>query len=507
MPVSSALSAGTGAPGFEFCRPIQSLELAVGKKWVTKLMITPTKDHPFSDEANLFPEASPEEYQAILASIKEIGQQEPIGVKDGRIFDDRNRYRACRELGIEPIFTELGDDVDPLQYVLAKNLARRHLDPSQRAVIAYKLSAWSKPGGDRRSDAYREGLDHSANLPDRFTQAQSAELMAVSPRSVRQAGKVISEDSTAVPALRHAVEAAGERRVNVSDAAKVVDQPAEVQEQALARVLSGASKTIFGAVRQIQSEVTEASEAEALESHRAKPIDETVTLHLSAVSDLSRLVEPGRVDAIITNPPSDPQSLTMFSDLAEFAAHSLKPDGVIVVINNTMQLPQVLEGLKHPDLKWVMEIDLQHPEAPFDVGKPRRITLRRLSLLIYGKPEFKLNAVDNVMALQTSDELPLAQLQRCLFDEAMALIVEHFARPGQVVCDPILKGRAGAALAARKHGCYFIGADNDEVNLDRVRKGLTLDEGDVGSDSNSRVTAPGGLIPPISRTEDSPDDA
>ena len=42
-----------------------------------------------------------------------------------------------------------------------------------------------------------------------------------------------------VPALRHAVEAAGERRVNVSDAAKVVDQPAEVQEQALDRVLRG----------------------------------------------------------------------------------------------------------------------------------------------------------------------------------------------------------------------------------------------------------------------------
>ena len=73
---------------------------------------------------------------------------------------------------------------------LAKNLARRHLDASQRAVIAYKLSAWSKPGGDRRSEAYREGVDQSAILPDGFTQEQSAKLLAVSPRSVRQAGKV-----------------------------------------------------------------------------------------------------------------------------------------------------------------------------------------------------------------------------------------------------------------------------------------------------------------------------
>ena len=149
-------------------------------------------------------------------------------------------------------------------------LARRHLDASQRAMIAYKLSAWSKPGGDRRSEAYRGGVDQSAILPDGYTQEQSAKLMNVSPRSVRQAGKVISEDSPVVPALRHAVEAAGDRRVNVSDAAKVVDQPAAVQEQALDRVLRGTSKTISSAVRQIQREAMEATEAEALESNLAK---------------------------------------------------------------------------------------------------------------------------------------------------------------------------------------------------------------------------------------------
>ena len=183
-------------------------------------MSTPMKDYRISDEANLIPEASPGEYQDILASIEEIGQQEAIGVKDGQIIDGRNRYRACRELGIEPRFIELGDDVDLLKYVLAKNLARRHLDASQRAVIAYKLSAWSKPGGDRRSEAYREGVDQSAILPDGFTQEQSAKLLNVSPRSVRQAGKVISEDSPAAPALRQAVE---QGEVKVGDAAKSLD--------------------------------------------------------------------------------------------------------------------------------------------------------------------------------------------------------------------------------------------------------------------------------------------
>lgn len=161
--------------------------MAVGREQVTEFMSTLMDDYPISDLTNLFPEASSEEYQTLLASIKEIGLQDAIVVYQGQIIDGRNPLRACREAGVEPIFTELGDDVDPFQYVLAKNLARRHLDASQRAVIAYKLSAWSRPGGERRSDAYREGLDQAAKLPDGFSQHQAAELMRVSPRSVRQA--------------------------------------------------------------------------------------------------------------------------------------------------------------------------------------------------------------------------------------------------------------------------------------------------------------------------------
>ena len=41
---------------------------------------------------------------------------------------------------------------------------------------------------------------------------------------------------------------------------------------------------------------------------------------------------------------------------------------------------------------------------------------------------------------------------------AMELILERFCRPGQVVCDPAMLNRAGAALAARKLGCRFVGA-------------------------------------------------
>ena len=111
------------------------------------------------------------------------------------------------------------------------------------------------------------------------------------------------------------------------------------------------------------------------------------------------------------------------------------------------------------------------------------------------------------IALPSSDELPLEQLRRNLLDEAMALIVKRFARPGQVVCDPIPLDRASTALAARQHGCYFIGADKDEVNLDRIRRSLMRDAGDGGRESASQAVSHGGPSPAGFRTGDGLDDA
>ena len=423
------------------------------------------QEYPISPLANLFPALSEAQFDGLVTSIRERGLLEEIAVWRREIIDGRHRYLACIRAGVKPQFEHLPDDADPLQYVLDKNAERRDLDPSQRAVVAYRLSSMSKPG-------------RPANSQDdepQTTQAEAALRLRVSRRSVTNVSRVLAEDSGAIPTLRQAVESG---RVKISDAAKAVGQPAEVQEQALDRVLSGASRTISSAVRQVQSDAMEAAEAEALESHVAKPIDETITLHRSAVADLSGLVAPASVDAIITNPPYGSGSLPVFSDLASFAAHALKQDGVMVVMNSGMHLPQVLERLNQPGLNWICEFEFEHHRVPFNEWAPGWITLRRRPLLVYGKPGFSLNGGDNVIAVPTSDELPPEQLRRRLMDEAMALIVERFARPGQVVCDPIPLDRASTALATRKHGCYFIGADKDEVNLDRIRRSLMRDAGD-----------------------------
>lgn len=102
--------------------------------------------------ANLFPMLDNEAYRALKTDIAENGIREPIALFRGKLLDGRNRYRACRELDIEPPVAELDDgSVDPLAYILSANLFRRHLSASQRAQIAVEAETffdaeWGSPG-------------------------------------------------------------------------------------------------------------------------------------------------------------------------------------------------------------------------------------------------------------------------------------------------------------------------------------------------------------------------
>lgn len=96
------------------------------------------QSHP---AAELFPMMAGADLDALVADIREHGQREPIIVHDGLILDGRNRFRACQQLGIEPVTVEWDRSGEPPEaFVVSMNLHRRHLNESQRAMIAAKLA-------------------------------------------------------------------------------------------------------------------------------------------------------------------------------------------------------------------------------------------------------------------------------------------------------------------------------------------------------------------------------
>lgn len=95
--------------------------------------------HPVS---KLFPMLTEAELNELMADIVAEGVRNPAVLLDGKILDGRNREEACHRAGIPlptvdflaiPGVTRL---TSPVAWVLSQNLRRRHLNQSQRAMIA-----------------------------------------------------------------------------------------------------------------------------------------------------------------------------------------------------------------------------------------------------------------------------------------------------------------------------------------------------------------------------------
>jgi ParB-like chromosome segregation protein Spo0J len=203
--------------------------------------------HPYAHE--LFPPMNGTEFEELVDSIKTSGFYacEPITLHQGKIIDGRNRALACEVAKIDPIYTDLPSGVDPLQFVIAKNLHRRHLNETQRATVAARI-ATMKHGGDRKSN-------RDANL--QVNRATAANMLNVSERSVANAAKVLAEGT---PELVSAVERGD---VAASTAAVVTELPKEEQRKAVA----GGKKAVVKVAKQVKAKRARAK----VEAKPAKP--------------------------------------------------------------------------------------------------------------------------------------------------------------------------------------------------------------------------------------------
>lgn len=173
--------------------------------------------HPL---AAVFPLLSGAPFDALVEDIQQNGLREPIWQhQDGRIVDGRNRWRACRDLGVDcPSNTFVGSDEQLLAFIVSMNLHRRHLDESQRSMVAARLATLKD--GQRKS---------ASPIGEATSQAEAAELLNVGKRSIERARVVLDN---AVPGLVKLVDGG---KLAVSAAADVAKLPTEKQDELVAR--------------------------------------------------------------------------------------------------------------------------------------------------------------------------------------------------------------------------------------------------------------------------------
>lgn len=213
----------------------------------------------FHPMAKLFALIEGDEFDMLVEDIREHGVRDPIVIHGGQILDGRNRYRALKQLtetgevlgrgwghraGTHLTTDELSPphiwfvrynepfEGDPLKWVISKNLIRRHLNESQRAMVAADIGRLEH-GGDRTKGSIEP-----------LSAAQRARLLNISRMSVRRADHVKDE---AAPEL---IDAVRQGRLTVS-AAETVTHMVPVEEQA--GIVAKGEKEILAAAKEIRA--------------------------------------------------------------------------------------------------------------------------------------------------------------------------------------------------------------------------------------------------------------
>jgi hypothetical protein len=169
------------------------------------------KQHP---HGKLFPPMIGEDFTAFVKDIEDNGQREPVTIHEEMVLEGWNRVRACVELR-RPVKVRPFEGNDPIAFVLSTNLHRRHLDTSQRALIAGKLPKVNH-GGARTKTPIGD-----------MTIEQRAKFLNVGTKSVERADKVLEK---CLPEIVTAIE---QGNLNLGAAEALADKTLEDQKALL----------------------------------------------------------------------------------------------------------------------------------------------------------------------------------------------------------------------------------------------------------------------------------
>jgi len=187
------------------------------------------QEYEFHPYASIVPMLGQVELNALAADIQGHGLRHPIVLLDGKILDGRNRYRACRLVGVEPEFQDFNGAGDPIAFIVSENLCRRHLTASQKALAVAKIADLPR-GNPNLKSSKSPTNSNSVQIRNWTTTAEAAKEVEVSPSTIEQAKKVLREAPKEVVAQiergeKSVATAVKEiRKANAEDEVRAVDK-------------------------------------------------------------------------------------------------------------------------------------------------------------------------------------------------------------------------------------------------------------------------------------------
>ena len=199
--------------------------------------------------ANIFPMMNEADLQSLARDILDNGLAEPIVLYEDKILDGRNRRRACEMVRVSPAFErwQPHEGESPVKYVLSKNLHRRHLDESQRAMIGARVEPMLAEEAKKRQSA--AGGAHPGPLPANLPEASKGEARAQAAAQVNVSPRSVSDAKAVLKSGDEELIAACDAGFPVSAAAQLAKEPEEKRRRVVRAVRSGKAKNAAEAMR------------------------------------------------------------------------------------------------------------------------------------------------------------------------------------------------------------------------------------------------------------------
>jgi ParB-like chromosome segregation protein Spo0J len=187
-------------------------------------------DYTVHPVASLLPKLEGAARDELKQSLLQHGQQQPIVVKDGVLWDGRNRLEILLELGKEPVIQEYAGTLPPAEFILAANVHRRHLTDTQRAAIGVDILHWQETQQAKQRQAHRALVGNQtkspANANERKASARIADKVKVSRDRVEQVIKVKKHAPELMDSLKSG-------KMELPDAKKVVSERSKAEDAEL----------------------------------------------------------------------------------------------------------------------------------------------------------------------------------------------------------------------------------------------------------------------------------
>lgn len=371
---------------------------------------------------NILPEMKEEAYVSLKNDIEKNGfdNKFPIYIYEDEIIDGWNRFKACKELKVTPIYKHFtGSSLEALTFILRTN-NRRDLSSSQRACLAAD------------SDEIIETLTKEIEEERRkkISEARQNEMREKIPSSKRDESKVTTK----------LAQTFGTNSRYVSDAQRFKKENPEVFEQ-----IKNGTINISEAKKEEKKEIQIQERKRLAEEGAKKEIN--VDFRLGDFEEVFADLPDGSIDCIITDPPYPYEFIEVWTKLSRFAKRVLKPNGYCIAYSGQMYLPEVMQRMSE-NLTYYWTFNLLH------TGSRQLINGRNLfcgwkPILIFQNGFSKLKSPFDDFIKGSGLEKKHHKWQQAELE--LNHIINHFTNVGETILEPFAGGGTTIVAALKNN--------------------------------------------------------